>query len=154
MLGEASSQTHSFLCFQSLQASLASLNKVDLATMTVTLPLPPSGLPPPDASFPPPTGPSPAPIPRPATTPLPSPASKDPSPGVQRGGRPEKLRYALCPLSSGLSPALTKTGDHSISLPGVGGLSPWCCARRKIEGAALAGRRWSLCLLCCVTSSG
>jgi hypothetical protein len=44
-----------------------------------------------------PTGPSSAPFPRPATTPLPSSASKDPSPGVQRGGRP----------SSGLSPALT-----------------------------------------------
>jgi hypothetical protein len=75
--------------------------------MTVTLPLPPSGLPPPDVSFPPPTGPSPAPIPRPATTPLPTPASEDPSPGVQRGGRSKELRYAPCPPSSGLSPALT-----------------------------------------------
>jgi hypothetical protein len=59
----------------------------------MTVSLPPSDLPPPDASFPPSTGLSPALIPRPATTPLPSPASEVYPLGVQHGGRSKEQRW-------------------------------------------------------------
>jgi hypothetical protein len=59
----------------------------------MTVPLPPSDLPPPDASFTPSTGLSPALIPRPATTPLPFPASEVYPLGVQRGGRSKEQRW-------------------------------------------------------------
>jgi hypothetical protein len=119
--------------------------------MTVSLPLPPSGLPPPDASFPPSTGLSPALIPRPATTPLPSPASED-SPLVFSAvdvRRSSATHRFLPPLASGR--LLFQDQRPLLSPPWRRRITPWCSARWKIEGAALARGRRSLFLLCCVT---
>jgi hypothetical protein len=101
-----------------------------------------------------PTGPSPALISRPVTTPLPSSGRRTPSWCSARWTFEEAALRSVSSFLWPLAGSYSKTGDHSTPLPGVGGLSPWCSAWWKIEGATLAGGRRSLCLLCCVTSPG